>query len=624
MTRDDLTGWRPAYMDSSQNPPQLAGLALGRLPHPIQEVISVLRAAGPAARVLIVGGAVRDALLGLPVKDFDFEVYNLSWGEALAALRRLAAKVDEVGASFGVMHVWLRGGLECDVSIPRRENKSGRGHRGFQAEMDPTMTAREASSRRDYTINSAAFDPVTREFFDIFGAERDCRARVLRATSDHFGEDPARVLRGFQLAARSDGGLVMTPETAALCRTLLPEADTSAIERVKGEWLKWALRGRCPSAGLMVLREAGWLATVPELEALAGCAQDGEYHPEGDVLTHTGLACDVAAGIAERDGLNGDERLALMLAVLLHDIGKPATTRLEYEHACRERGGKPARLLPGVVCRCGAVGAAGFGTARILSPGHAEYAVLGGQQCGRCGWQQLGKGLGLAAAVRYCPKCGGALRRVQSLVETFLSRIGLQAGREPTRLLWAVSELVWQHMAHINAGEGWPRQRRAHVQVLAERLHHTSILQWARVVESDHSARLPLPGGNPAEAWVEAARKYGCAAGPLPPLMSGRHLVALGMAPGTEIGDVLRGLRRAQVRAEVNSPEEAVEWLWQRGQAAHLVRGEDLVAAGLQPGPEFRHRLRRAFDAQVAGQVNNKEEALAIALGGVAGTPQDA
>ncbi len=608
------TGWQPAYSDPSQNPPALAALALANLPLPIQAVVQALLATRRGVRVLLVGGAVRDALLGLPVTDFDFEVYGVGWLRPMARLRRIARRVEVVGASFGVMQVTLEDGSECDVSLPRRENKAGQGSRGFEVTLDPGMTAREAASRRDFTINSAAFDPVTSEFFDFFGAERDCAARILRATSEHFGEDPARVLRGFQLASRPDGGLAMTAETAEFCRALLPEAGTLPLERIKAEWLKWALRGRCPRAGLHVLRQTGWLATVPELAPLAGCQQDPQFHPEGDVFEHTALACDAAARIAERDGLADDERLRLMLAALLHDIGKPATTRVEYEHECRSRGGRSIRLLPGEVCRCGVVGGPGFGAARILSPNHAEFAVLGGLGCARCGWERLGKGLGLLVSAARCPMCGGNVKRVPSLVETFVSRIGLQASLEPTRLLWAVSELVWQHMAQVVSGEGWTCRRQAIIQTLAERLRHTSVRQWARLAEADHLARPPLPGGKPVGEWLVAAEQYGCLDGPLPVILQGRDLVALGMAPGNEVGRVLYELRRAQIHGEVYNRADAIEWLWRRGQAAHLLRGDDLLAAGLRPGPEFSRRLRRAFEAQVSGQVTSREQALELAL----------
>src|SRR4029079_17722309 len=156
------------------------------------------------------------------------------------------------------------------------------------------------AARRDFTWNALALTPDG-ELLDFFGGAADLNAGIIRHTTEAFAEDPLRVLRAMQFAARFD--MRLAPETAALGRALLPEAPTLAPERVWGEWLKWALRGRRPAAGLRVLAETGWRALYPELTALVGCPQDATWHPEGAVFEHTLYVCDAAAQIAERDRL---------------------------------------------------------------------------------------------------------------------------------------------------------------------------------------------------------------------------------------------------------------------------------------------------------------------------------
>jgi tRNA nucleotidyltransferase (CCA-adding enzyme) len=249
--------------------------------------------------------------------------------------------VDAVGRSFGILKLRLPDGQELDVSLPRRENKVGAGHRGFMAEPDPTMTPREAAARRDFTWNALALTPEG-ELLDFFGGAADLNAGIIRHTTGAFAEDPLRVLRAMQFAARFD--MQLAPETAALGRALLPEAPTLAHERVWGEWQKWALKGRRPAAGLRVLAETGWLSLYPELVALVGCPQDPTWHPEGQVFTHTLYVCDAAAEIAVRDRLADDERAVLLFAALCHDLGKPATTIVGEDGRIRSPGHAQAGL----------------------------------------------------------------------------------------------------------------------------------------------------------------------------------------------------------------------------------------------------------------------------------------
>ena len=288
-----------------------------------------------SGRAIVVGGAVRDALLGLESKDLDLEVFGLEVADLEQALLAAGLKVNAVGRSFGVFKVGGAGEGTVDVSLPRRDSRQGHGHRGFVITTDPQMSFEEAAARRDFTINAMGYDPERDLLLDPWGGERDLCLRRLRHVGRAFVEDPLRVLRGFQLAARFD--LRAEPETVELCRSMLSEAPTLAAERVWVEWSKWAARATRPSRGLELLRACGWIGLYPELEALIGCPQDPQWHPEGDVWTHTLLTCDAAADLARRQALGGEPRLVLLLAALTHDLGKPETTTREGERV-RSRG----------------------------------------------------------------------------------------------------------------------------------------------------------------------------------------------------------------------------------------------------------------------------------------------
>lgn len=292
------------------------GIEDGKLRETLNTVCRMVRDAG--GRALLVGGCVRDSLLGLAVKDLDIEVYGIE-PEKLKDLLAGKFRIDCVGEAFAVIKIH---GANCDIAIPRRESKTGLGHKGFEVMSDPSMTTEEAAARRECTINAMAFDPLTDELFDYFGGQKDLEARVLRHTTGSFVEDPLRVLRAMQFIARFE--LAVAPETLELCRTIEPEG--LAPERIFEEWKKLILQGVRPSLGLEFLRDTGWLKYYPELEALCGCEQEPEWHPEGDAWEHTLICMDAFA----RDRIGDEyEDLVVGFAVLCHDLGKPATTKFE-------------------------------------------------------------------------------------------------------------------------------------------------------------------------------------------------------------------------------------------------------------------------------------------------------
>ena len=302
----------------------------------MNELITTIAAeiADAGGRAYYAGGYVRDRLLERESHDIDVEVHGLP----LADLERLLSRhgnCHAVGRAFGVLKFSARQG-EADFSLPRRESKSGSGHRGFTVALDPTITLEEACSRRDFTINALLQDALSGEVHDFFRGREDLSAGILRHTSEAFADDPLRVYRLMQLAGRLE--MTAAPETFAVCREM--DLGDLAPERVFMEFEKLMLLAARPSCGMTAALEAGVLEFHPELKALVGCPQDPEWHPEGDVWTHTLLVLDEAAALR-----GGDRRrdLALMFGALCHDFGKPATTK-----------GKQGR---------------------IVSPGHAEAGV---------------------------------------------------------------------------------------------------------------------------------------------------------------------------------------------------------------------------------------------------------
>ena len=267
-------------------------------------------------RAYFVGGYVRDRLLGQENKDIDIEVHRVP----VDALERILDSLGErltKGASFGVMGL-RRYGL--DIAMPRSETATGRGHKDFAVFVDPFLGEEKAASRRDFTINAMMEDVLTGEILDFFGGRRDLEQRRIRHVNDRsFGEDPLRVFRAAQFAARF--GFTVAEETRDLCAGMPVEA--LARERVMGELEKALLKAETPSVFFEELRRMGQLSVwFPEAGALIGVPQPPQHHPEGDVWNHTMQVLDEAAKLRAQ----AQSPLRLMLAALCHDFGKPGTT----------------------------------------------------------------------------------------------------------------------------------------------------------------------------------------------------------------------------------------------------------------------------------------------------------
>ena len=464
----------------------------------VKVVAELVKRAG--GRALLVGGCVRDELLGLEPKDFDIECFGIS-GQDLQRALEAEFELDLVGISFGVIKLKH---LEIDVAMPRRETKLGLGHRAFGMEYDPTLTIEEASARRDFTVNAIYRDPLTDEILDPWNGRADLGNRILRHVSPHFVEDPLRVLRGMQFVARFN--LAPAPETIEVCRGMTPEG--LAPERLFGEWEKLLVQGVKISKGLNFLRDVGWVKYYPELEKLIGCKQDPEWHPEGDVWNHTCCCLDAFASSRQRQCLSSEvfeslslgksdhsktqklnnsnnEDLIVGLAVLCHDFGKPACTSYD-----------PVKK-------------------RIRSLGHDEEGV-----------------------------------------EPTLSFLRRLTNEE--RLLKEVPPLVRLHMRPFamwrdKSSDGAIRRLAAKV-VRIDRL--------IRVAAADDAGRPPFPSEPEPLRWLaEQAERLRVADSVPKPIVQGRDLIALGMKPGVEFGRILKAAYEAQLDGKFTDLEGGLAYV---------------------------------------------------------------
>jgi tRNA nucleotidyltransferase (CCA-adding enzyme) len=435
-------------------------------------IAAAVRDAG--GRALVVGGWVRDRLEGRDAKDIDLEIYGLP-SDRVRALLDTFGRVESVGESFQVYKV---GGL--DVSLPRRESKSGRGHRGFQVTGDPTMTVEEAARRRDFTINAIAWDPLTEEYLDPFDGRGDLERRLLKAVDPTtFGDDSLRVLRAVQFAARFE--LTLDEGTRALCASI--PLDDLPPERIWGE-IEKLLHARRPSIGLTLMLELGVVEKLfPELHALVGCVQEPEWHPEGDVWVHTLQVVDRAR--ARVDDLPRPERIAVMLGAVCHDFGKPATTA--------------------------------FLDGRIRSIDHEE------------------QGVAPAAA--------------------FLDRLNVHSmeGYDVRR------QVLGMTAQHLKPGM-WFKVRDEVGDGAFRRLAQKVDLELlARLAKSDCQGREPGHFDCTAMDWfLERARSIGAHQGPPPPILLGRHVLALGVPAGPRVGEILRAVYERQLDGAIGTLEEAM------------------------------------------------------------------
>ena len=274
------------------------------------------------ARAFIVGGYVRDHFLGLESKDIDIEVYGVSSLDVLKSALEDLAPVHEVGKSFGVLKINLDG-YDIDISLPRTEVKTGKGHKGFHIQTNGHLDFTSAAKRRDFTMNAIGYDIKTDFFLDPYDGRKDIEEGIIRHVDDEsFIEDPLRVLRAVQFSARFN--FKLHTNTLRLCQNMVKDnmLDELPKERIFEEYKKLLLKANKPSLGFELLDELEALSV--ELKALQGVEQDKTYHPEGDVWIHTMMSLDAMSELK-----TGDDKkdIMLLLATLCHDLGKVEATK---------------------------------------------------------------------------------------------------------------------------------------------------------------------------------------------------------------------------------------------------------------------------------------------------------
>jgi tRNA nucleotidyltransferase (CCA-adding enzyme) len=312
----------------------------------IRNLLASLRHIG--GRPLIVGGWVRDNLLGIQTGDMDIEVFHLPFDTLRKQCRR-HGRLITVGAAFAVLKLTLSNSTTVDISIPRRERKTGEGHTSFRIQADPDMTVEEAAQRRDLTINAISMDPFTGMLLDPVQGIRDLKDGMLRHVGSRFSEDPLRVLRVYRFQARF--GFEIAPETRGICRSLSKRSvlQTLARERIEDELRTTILQGKKSFTinALSNMHEDGVIHSLfPELDHLAHIEQDPRFHAEGNVLVHTFMTVAEAASIAHRDNLEPDIAWALCLAALVHDLGKAHTSTVHDNGTITAHGHDKAGRLP--------------------------------------------------------------------------------------------------------------------------------------------------------------------------------------------------------------------------------------------------------------------------------------
>ena len=267
------------------------------LPGRLLKIAGDIREAG--GRAFLVGGWVRDALLGRSCRDYDVEVYDMAQ-DALVPILSKYGRTNLVGKAFGVIHLAMKG-LSLDFSFPRTESKVGYGHRGFVVHTDEKLSFKEAALRRDFTINAMGMELPELTLCDPYGGIDDLKAHTLRHVGPAFAEDSLRILRGVQFASRF--GCTLAPETVELCRTL--SLDDLSIERLFEEFKKWLLKPGKPSLGLRAFLDIKLDGYFPEIRPF-----EGSWETLGDIL-------DKMAELRDSNGLSDTQAMDFAFAALL-------------------------------------------------------------------------------------------------------------------------------------------------------------------------------------------------------------------------------------------------------------------------------------------------------------------
>ena len=440
---------------------------------------------------ILVGGCTRDTLMNQPTSDYDIEVYGHDiTHDTLRACLEPIGTVIEVGKIFGVIKIRPRNSRHVfDIALPRLEKKVGKGHKGFQVMHPSGIDYKTAAARRDFTINSIGYNPLTDSWLDPFGGRQDIENKILRHVSNAFSEDPLRVYRAIQFSARFN--FKIAEETQKICMTM--PLDELPKERIFDEFKKWLLQAKRPSIGFRWLHKLGIVQMFPELEALIGVPQEPEWHPEGDVWTHTLMVVDEMATM--RNGSQDD--IVLMLAALCHDFGKPCTTA--------------------------------FIDGRWRSRGHEEKGV--------------------------------------DPTRSFLNQL-----TNDKALINAVLSLVKHHLkpALLFTAQKREKVTDAAIRRLSTKVYIPHLLKLAQADHFGRNTPDAIRREFPAGEWLRQ-RAQGLKVSHKPPeqWITGKQLLSLGIAPGPEMGKLIKAAYNAQLNGEIATKEEAIPWVEERMHHGH-------------------------------------------------------
>jgi tRNA nucleotidyltransferase (CCA-adding enzyme) len=494
----------------------------------VKRVVSLL-CSGGASDCIFVGGCVRDHFLGLSSKDIDIEVYGLTYDKILRILRAYF-NVNFVGQSFGTIKV----DNEIDINIPRVESKSGVGHRGFEISFDPQLDLYSAFSRRDFTINAIGIR-LDGTIYDPFGGIDDIKCKVLRAPTATFCEDPLRVLRGMQFAARF--GFTMESGTVELCKRVIDEFSTLSTERVWGEWSKWGLKGVELSRGLLVLQETGWIQHFPEVAELINVTKIRGVQSNGKICSdekvcdekvrdesmfvNTARICDVAVKIADEFNFDEDERLVLIFAALCYNFGKTELSE------CGSGIGSGNGIGIGIGCSIGN----GVGNDLLFQKLRGSVS-----------------------------NCSLGLRHPEVVSKTFcLAERFLERFKPPLRVSRCVLSVIGECLTEffvlgiIGVDDNILRR-------VSVRLEPSSVKIWLALCRAVILADGDIDLIGRVNECELRAKRLGVLNSKLKPILQGRDLIQLGVNSGRAMGEILNKAYEAQLDGIFNNIDEAILW----------------------------------------------------------------
>lgn len=387
-----------------------------------------------------------------------------------------------------------------DFSVPRRESRIGKGHKGFKTEFDKSISVEEASSRRDFTINSIGYDPVNNILYDYFGGVSDLENGIIRHISEKFSEDPLRILRAMQFQGRMD--FRIAPETYKLIKNMVEEGvlDELPKERIVGEWMKWAIKSVNPGTLFEFLRESGiGDKYFPELMKLKNTPQDPVFHPEGDVEIHTSQVMYMASRIAEREKLNNKEKAILIFSALLHDVAKPNVTKYEFSKK--------------------------YNREIITSKGHeALSAEMVPEILSRIGVQEE------------------IIEKIVPIVREHLAHATISAIPGEKQKMSAFSKLV----SRLNKAS----------------VYQLMLLMEADMKGRNKKFEDNIDTINEFQSLLDKYKSiYGSKAEKQLPILQGKHLIQKGVPPGPVFKKILSDAYEAQLSFEFSNEDEAIVWL---------------------------------------------------------------